>query len=112
MQLMDPLKDSQNLKKICVPKASQFLPALQSILRLFQLSGRSKEIQNDTLEGFRMFQILTERKQSFYNLFPLHDLISTTYLKAAVNKVLMFPKFLTFLHLPADLESVFFQFFS
>ena len=67
-----------NSKTMNVPEVSEFLPTLRSILRHFQLSGRSTALLNDALEGLdmktvrmmsscptRMSYILTACKRSY-----------------------------------------------
>ena len=73
-----------NSKAMNAPEVSEFLPALRSILRHFQLSGRSIVMLNYALEGLdmktvhmmsfspkRMSYILTACKQTVVNLVPL-----------------------------------------
>ena len=107
-----------------VPEVSEYLPALRSILRHFQLSGRSTAMLNDVLEGLdmktvhmisfcstRMSYILTACKQTVVNLVPLCDVISTANLKLEENGAFMSPKGMIILHLLADFESVFLKYF-
>ena len=118
------IKRLTNSKAMNVPEVSEFLPALQSILRHFQLSGRSTAMLNDALEGLdmktvhmmsfcptRMSYILTACKQTVINLVPLCDAIATANLKSEENAAFMSPKGMIILHLLADLESVFLKYF-
>ena len=118
------IKRLTNAKTRSVPGVSEFLPSLRSILRHFQLSGRSTAMLNDALEGLdmktthvilfcltRMPYILTACKQTVVNLVPLYDVIATANLKPEENADFMSPEDMIILHLLAAVESVFLKYF-
>ena len=117
------IKRLTNHKTVNVPEVSEYLPALRSILKHFQLSGRSTAVLNDALGSLdmktvcmsfcptRMPYILTACKQIVVNLVSLCDVIATTNLKPEENASFMSPKDMIILHLLADLKSVFLKYF-
>ena len=102
----------------------EFLPPVRSILRHFQLNGRSTTLLNDALESLdmetvhmmsfcltTMSYILTACKQTVVNLVPLCDVIATANLKPVENAAFISPTGMIILHLLADLESDFLKYF-
>lgn len=118
------IKRMTNSKTMNLQAVSDFLPALRSVLRHFQLSGKSTALLNEALDVLemksvhmmsfcptRMSYILTACAQTVVNLVPLCDVISTANLKPEESSSFMSPKGMIILHLLADLESLFLKYY-
>lgn len=114
------IKRMVNSKTMNVPEISEFLPSFRTILRHFQLSGKSTALLNEALDVLemksihmmtfcptRMSYLLSAAKQSVNLLAPICDVLATADIKADARDCFMSPKSMIVMHLLADLENVF-----
>ena len=114
------MKRLTNSKTMNVPEFSEFLPPFKTILRHFQLSGKSTSLLNNALEVLdlktihmmtfcptRMAYLLSACAQVVKLLVPICDVLTTCGIKEEEREIFLSPKFQIILHILADLEPIF-----